>query len=190
MTPVANPRAWPATIVMLTTGLTLALAWIGGVHGQSRGTAALDVFARAASIHEAEARPALALIERDWNNSYVSMLLELAEMSVAPPSKTPQVGVAPGGEPGNPDGSASRPISPSRERLVRFLERQTGQRFGFDFDRWHRWVWSRPPDLHPEYTLFKGLLYANIDPRMREFFPRGVPDEIRFEEVVWVVVCV
>jgi hypothetical protein len=81
--------------------------------------------------------------------------------------------------------AAPRNVSPVRDRLLRFLERQTGQRFGHDFERWHRWVWSLPYDPHPEHAMFKGLLYSTIDPRMRQFFPRGVAATIRLDEIEW-----
>ena len=66
------------------------------------------------------------------------------------------------------------PDSPVRQRLVAFLETQTGQRFGQDLVRWGRWMWELPADFHPDYGLFKGLIFGQIDPRMREFFPPGV----------------
>ena len=152
------------------------------VRGQARAPVPLDVIARAASVVEAEARPALDILEKNWHDRYVAMLLELAELSVARPTARAQDAPL---EPGVSDAPPPPAISPARERLIRFLERQTGQRFGFDFDKWHRWLWSRPADLHPDYTRFKGLLYANIDPRMREFFPPDVAATIRLDEVVW-----
>ena len=46
-------------------------------------------------------------------------------------------------------------------------------------------MWNLPDELHPNYGLFKGLIYGQIDPRMREFFPPGVRADIRFDEVEW-----
>jgi hypothetical protein len=151
-----------------------------GLHAQPAPTLPVELLGRAASIHAAEARPALAALERAWDPRYIPILLELAELSTAPdPAGPPPI------DPADPAAPVQRPISPARERLVRFLEERTGQRFGLDFDRWHRWIWSRPPNLHPDYARFKGLLYANLDPRMRDFFPPNVPATIRLDEVVW-----
>ena len=77
------------------------------------------------------------------------------------------------------------PDSPVRQRLVAFLETQTGQRFGQDLVRWGRWMWELPADFHADYGLFKGLIYGQIDPRMREFFSPGVRADIRLDEVEW-----
>ena len=75
------------------------------------------------------------------------------------------------------------PGSPVRRRLLQFVERQTGQRFGDDLDRWRAWIWSRRDDPHPDYPSFKRALYGEIDPRMRAFFPDGVKSEIRLDQI-------
>ena len=72
-----------------------------------------------------------------------------------------------------------------RQRLVRFLEKQTGQRFGHDLPRWRQWMWNRPYAPHPDYLAFKGALYARIDPRMGSFFAPGARALIRLDEVEW-----
>ena len=70
-------------------------------------------------------------------------------------------------------------------RLVEFLQAQTGQQFGADLAGWQEWIWNQPYDPHPDYSLFKGLLYSQVDPRFEEFFPRGVESLIRLDEVAW-----
>ncbi len=157
----------------------------------------LSVFVRAASTNESEARAALDVLAADWNNRYAAIVLELAEMSrgemvVAPPDPDLLSAGSPDDpfvrDPG-PDPAAPPPArlrqSPVRERLLRFLDRHTGRRFGGRFERWHEWVWSLPYEPHPDYALFKGLLYANVDPRMRDFFPPGVQSRVRLDEVEW-----
>jgi len=74
--------------------------------------------------------------------------------------------------------------NPVRTRLIRFLERQTGQRFGDDLGAWREWMWSRPYDPHPDYAVFKAAVYSRIDPQMARFFdvPRAT---IRLDEVDW-----
>ena len=70
-------------------------------------------------------------------------------------------------------------------RLIDFLQQQTGQQFGADLVRWHEWIWDQPYDPHPDYALFKGSLYGQIDRRFEEFFPRGVTSLIRLDEIAW-----
>jgi hypothetical protein len=80
------------------------------------------------------------------------------------------------------------PLSPRarvRARLTRFLEKQTGQRFGDDLSKWRKWMWNRPYEAHPDYTIFKSVLYGQIDRRMVEFFPPERKQLIRLDEVDW-----
>ena len=46
-------------------------------------------------------------------------------------------------------------------------------------------MWKLPYDPHPDYGPFKGLVYGQIDPRMRAFFPDGVRSSIRLDEIDW-----
>ena len=72
-----------------------------------------------------------------------------------------------------------------REGIIDFLEEQSGERFGQDLEAWHQWIWKLPYDPHPEYALFKNVLYGQLDPRFREFFPPGVESLIRLDEIDW-----
>jgi Protein of unknown function (DUF3179) len=160
----------------------------------------LDVFALAAAAKEAEAKPVLDRLAKQWRIGYASMLLELAEFSRAPrvaaplpggdasQLSQPSVGDAEELARGGPTTEASpapRPVSPVRARLFRFLERSTRQRFGHDFVRWHQWIWAQPYDPHPDLADFKGRLYASIDPRMADFFRPGARASIRLDEIEW-----
>ena len=73
----------------------------------------------------------------------------------------------------------------SRQRLTRFLEKQTDKRFGDDLRRWQEWIWELPYQPHPGYGEFKGVWYGQVDPRMRDFFPPGVRSLIRLDEMDW-----
>lgn len=74
--------------------------------------------------------------------------------------------------------------NPVRARIIRFLERQTGLRFGDDLGRWREWLWSQRVVPHPEYAAFKAAVYTTIDPQMAAFF--AVPKAtIRLDEVDW-----
>lgn len=66
-----------------------------------------------------------------------------------------------------------------RRRLIRFLEQHTHQSFGDDLQRWREWMWTLPYDPHPDYAEFKGIVYGQIDQRMRAFFPPGARSAIR-----------
>lgn len=74
--------------------------------------------------------------------------------------------------------------NPVRQRIVRFLERQTGQRFGDDLGRWREWLWNQPVEPHPEYAAFKAAVYSTIDPQMAAFFETPTAT-IRLDEVDW-----
>jgi hypothetical protein len=77
------------------------------------------------------------------------------------------------------------PEARTRARLIRFLERQTGQRFDEALHGWRMWRWTLPYEPHPEYATFKASLYGQIDPRMRAFFPPNVRTDIRLDEIDW-----
>jgi hypothetical protein len=160
----------------------------------------LEVVTRVVLPKDSDARPALDQLAKHWRTGYAGMLLDLAELSRAPRNAPPppdsgapasqRSGVGSAEDllrdgPGVDAASQPRPVSPVRSRLLRFLERATGQRFGDDFENWHRWIWARPYDPHPELADFKGRLYASIDPRMADFFPPGAPASIRLDEIEW-----
>jgi hypothetical protein len=158
----------------------------------------LEVVTRAASTSGVDARRALDQLAEQWRPGYAPMLLDLAEFSRAPffaaavDFSELNVGGASVGVESSFQGlpnlsapDAPRPISAVRDRLLRFLERTTRQRFGLDFDKWHQWIWAQPYDPHPEFADFKGRLYASIDPRLADFFPPGAHSSIRLDEIEW-----
>ena len=84
--------------------------------------------------------------------------------------------------------SSSSPGSPQRSdqaRLFLLLERATGQSFRQDMDRWWYWIWATNPGAHPDYSMFKALLYATIDPSFRDYFDDGLAAKIRLDEIRW-----
>jgi len=125
----------------------------------------IGLFVDAASLEEGPAREALKQLATTWKDDYAALIVDLARLMRAPASA---------------DASAR-----VRQRLVRFLEEQTGQRFGQDLARWRQWMWNRPYAPHPDYAAFKGALYARIDPRMGSFFGPGIRAHIRLDEVEW-----
>jgi hypothetical protein len=156
----------------------------------------LQVFFDAASPDEKRARPALEELARSWQDGYTPLLVDLARFLPIPRRGTAG---AEGGQPdlendaddpleGRFEGEvevADSPRARARERLVRFLEKQTRQSFGHDLRRWRRWKWSRPEQPHPEYAAFKAALYGQVDPRFSTFFGAATPPAIRLDEVDW-----
>jgi hypothetical protein len=117
-----------------------------------RPVAGLDVFAQATAPSDRDARPALDTLASTWRSGYAAMVLELAEFSREPNAAAPIADAEPPPlEPSDAGGPARPgpgriappppslpPASPVRDRLLRLLERQTRQRFGRDFERWHQ----------------------------------------------------
>lgn len=137
---------------------------------------------------------ALERIAARWRNGYAGIVWDLMRF-MRPPSRPavrpPGFGTAPT-DPTDPGAGArlewTPPEHPSTRvwrRLMRFLERQTGQRFRGDARRAHRWIWAQPYDPHPDYGFFKGQWYSRIDFRFADFFPRRVFSIIRLDEIDW-----
>ncbi|MEZ5401436.1 MAG: DUF3179 domain-containing (seleno)protein [Bryobacteraceae bacterium] len=126
------------------------------------GDPELAWFFRAFNRDGAASDAALAEIGKSWRDGLAPMLIEYLRIVLH---------------------HSNSPVDP--RRFVAFLEQRTGQSHGTDLHAWNRWMWSRPYQPHPKYAEFKGLLYANIDQRMREFFPPGVRSEVRLDQVEW-----
>ncbi len=161
------------------------------------------VFFDAASLDEKKSKAALETLARSWRDGYAGMVVDVArslrssrrpfetggndtageDLADAMEPRTPAAG--------RPDSTAQQPIvqrdpsSLARARLIRFLERQTGRRFGDDLRAWRRWIWSRPYEPHPDLLSFKAALYSRVDPRMASFFAPGGAASIRLDEVDW-----
>ena len=73
----------------------------------------------------------------------------------------------------------------ARPRLLALLERATGQSFAQDIDEWWRWIWATNPGTHPEYSIFKALLYGLTDPSFSDYFDDDPALKIRLDEVRW-----
>ena len=158
----SNRKNRPLQVCLL--GLTLSLAALSilpsraePLNDNSGEVPPLELFFQAGAVKDADAKPALEAIGRSWRDAYTAMLVEL-----------------------------SGPTYPEiKNRLFRFLSKQTGQFFGQDHQRWMKWVWKQPYDPHPEYLIFKRSFYKIIDPRMVKFFPPGRPSLVRLDEVQW-----
>ena len=135
-----------------------------------------QAFVVAASADERVAREAMRTIAPLWRDGYTPMLIDLARLM-------------PSSRAGNPaDDDLTRRPTPgalARGRLIAFLQDRTKQRFGDDLAAWRRWMWSLPASPHADYAVFKGEVYARLDPAFREFFPPGVKHVIRLDQIDW-----
>jgi hypothetical protein len=156
------------------------------------------LFVEAAVRDENQARTALDAIAGAWRDAYAALILDLARFF--PPVRRPPASgdvpeVAPDGDgSGRIDRGLQSALPPEtrfdpgsliRRRLTRFLEKQSGRRHGDNLRTWRRWLWSRPYEPHPDYLLFKAMLYRQVDPRMASFFPPGARALIRLDEIDW-----
>src|SRR5712692_6286797 len=155
----------------------------------------LESFVEAASADERIAKSALERIGAGWRDSYAAMFVDMARL-MQPQRRSEETA-----EPvltlddERPTSRLERSFndapdlatrgSPIRRRLLSFLAKQTGRRFGDDLNAWRQWMWNLPYDPHPEYAAFKGLIYSQIDPHMRAFFPPRVRAAIRLDEIDW-----
>ncbi len=177
----------------LTPALLLVTAGTASLAAQQAPDVRL--FLRAASPEEKVARPALAEIARSWSDDYAALLIDVLRFTrpprprLGPEEPPPDLDpVEFGGRGGFRQEGGPRAPDPTvavRERLVRFLEKQTGQRFGHDLKRWRVWAWSRPYRPHPDYPAFKAALYSAVDARMASFFSPDGPALIRLDEIDW-----
>ena len=160
----------------------------------------IELFMQAASQKSEEGEAAIAKIAEAWKDGYTGLFIDIARF--LPSSRRRRSGGFPTESGPDPSGSDQRfgttqapdlpsapaarsPAAQARARLIRFLEKQTGQGFGDNLNRWRKWMWNRPYEPHPDYVLFKSWLYRQLDPRMAEFFPPGAQSLIRLDEVDW-----
>jgi hypothetical protein len=188
------------TTCAVVVGLAVSATGLPAIQAQSAPLwLPLEVVTRAASIKRPDAKRSLDQLAEQWRPGYAPMLLDLAEFSRAGayvpggelampsivggwsgPANAPFGGLGDTSVQGGP-----RPVTPVRERLLRFLERTTGQRFGVDLNKWHQWLWAQSYDAHPEFMPFKSRLYADIDSRLADFFAPGTETSIRLDEIEW-----
>jgi hypothetical protein len=156
------------------------------------------LFFEATSPDESKAQAALAKIAASWKDGYTPIFIDIVRLIERAPRRAEtlsEITLLPepdeAGRPprvGQP--TVARPASIDsgtriRERFIRFLEKQTRQRFGDDLNRWRLWMWRLPYDPHPDYAALKAELYGFIDIRMHEFFRPGAPAIIRLDEIDW-----
>jgi len=156
--PVLKFRGHSATI-----GVLAALVLTGCSAASAQEPLPTRIFVQATSTNPDVADRAFDEIAKGWKDSYTPLLIDQVRLL-------------------RPDRSGPSPGT--RAKIARFLQRQTGKRFGEDFDEWREWMWSLPYDPHPDYAAFKGTLYSNVDRRIGAFF-RSDKADIRLDEIDW-----
>ena len=99
----------------------------------------------------------LAQIESNWDEKYVSIMVDIARFAHAP----------------------------QREAIIDLLKRKTNQSFEDDLDAWRRWNWSRAATPYPDLARFKALLYELVDPRFTNFFHETESALIGLDKIQW-----
>ena len=152
------------TRALTASVLAISLLAAAGPSGQTPPP--IEAFIAAASPRDGEARAALETIAAGWSDGHAAMIVDLARFMRPARRATgadstdaldfadgePVLG-RPGGEfPAPPPEPASARI---RRRLIQFLERQTGRRFGDDLRRWREGMWALPyaPHLVPRVLV-------------------------------------
>lgn len=69
--------------------------------------------------------------------------------------------------------------------LYTFLDKKTGNSFGWDSKKWQNWIWSQKYKPSENYPHFKSQLYRHIDPHFEEYFANDRKSTIRLDEIVW-----
>lgn len=191
-------------LLLAVTMLAAALAAPASVAGQDAQHPDLALFFQSISADKDTSEQALAAIEPLWRDGYAVMFVEMARfLPSGKRDQSPTLGAGQGAmasdfDPESGDGDIGRadplrggsrfesrrdPRVQTRERVLSFIGRMTGQDLGDDFTAWRRWILDQPYDPHPQYAVFKANLYGNIDPRFRNFFQQ--PAQVRLDAVDW-----
>jgi hypothetical protein len=174
----------------------LVATWMGAASVGAAEVPDVRLFLEAASTDERVAEASLEKLGRSWTDDHAALIVDLLRFTrganrPAAGGEEPSFEDAPGNAPTQvpraeqPSFAPPNPTFAVRQRLIRFLEKQSGQRFGHDLKRWRHWVWNRPYHPHPDYAFFKAALYSAIDRRMAAFFPPDSRALIRLDEIDW-----
>ena len=152
-------------VFAIAVAATASIAIQAPLNAQSSPHPDIQVFFQATSEDSGVAEAALEQIAANWRDGYAIMLVDLATLLT--PSETADC------------------RSRIRRRLIRFLVQETGRTLPDDLNLWRDWIWDLDYEPHPDYALFKGMVYGLIDTRMQNFFRAKAPATIRLDEIVW-----
>lgn len=72
------------------------------------------------------------------------------------------------------------------DRLIQLLQKKTGKKFGYNFDKWFQYVWNKDLNYTEEYYEFKAKIHQRIDSKFGPYFSgRAKQSKIRLDEVRW-----
>jgi len=70
--------------------------------------------------------------------------------------------------------------------LFLVLQEKTNKSYGFDFNAWYEYIWSKEPNYTDDYFSFKAAIHAVKDRRFTTYFlDRSEQSDIRLDEVRW-----
>ncbi len=177
-------RAAVVTIALLTL--------IAAPSAAQSADPSLLLFFQAASPDKGTSENALDEIGKHWKDGYTALLLDWLRFLPSGEAGDNTSGGANGGQGSDDpesqgDGAGSSPASDprvqTRERILDFLEAQTGQEYGDDLDQWRHWMWAQPYNTHAQISRFKANVYGSFDQAFRKFF-RGT-SAVRIDEIDW-----
>ena len=72
------------------------------------------------------------------------------------------------------------------KRLIQLLQKKTGKKYGFDFDKWFQYLWNKEASYTDAYFEFKAKIHERIDSKFGSYFSgRANQATIRLDEVRW-----
>lgn len=117
----------------------------------------VETFVRALSADASLAHQKLDAIDRDWSDSSISLLIDLARFA--------------GDE--------------RQKEILDLLVRKTGQSFGGNLEAWVQWSWQQNLAPHPDLARFKALLYEMVDRQFVDFFQKTDNALIGLHQIQW-----
>lgn len=70
--------------------------------------------------------------------------------------------------------------------LFLVLQEKTNKSYGFDFNAWYEYIWSKEPNYTEDYFSFKAAIHAVKDRRFTTYFlDHSEQSDIRLDEVRW-----
>ncbi len=168
MMPIAptlrTPRPVARALALIACALITSVAGAApspAVHGAGVAAAELDPTPEFISLlvgDVAERPRAIERIAKNWHPGFAVMMIEVLRFS-----RQPEV-----------------------QRLgMETLRKKTKKKLGNELDAWYQWIWSKPPEVHPQYAEFKSQLYRNLDPLFAGYFSTERKNTIRLDEVRW-----
>ncbi len=139
-----------------------ALLFSGSTFAQSSPVSAsappIAWFNALVGLDETAALTALEKIEREWDPSAISLLVDALPYSASVKTS---------------------------ESILFVLKRNTDAPLDLPMNGIYEWLWSRERATHPNYAAFKAALLGQIDPHFAEHFAGQPTSLIRYDEIRW-----